>query len=312
MREVYVIGGANIDIIGRSYTKLNPYDSNVGSVIQSFGGVGRNIAENIARLGYCVHFISAFGKDTNGLSCIRYCEDIGMDMKDCLVIENEHTSSYLAVLDETGDMQVGINDMKILNYLNREHIDKVFQKIHQEDILILDTNLDKDLIAYMLEKAPCDVYVDPISCEKVMKLEGMLDKIHTFKPNIYEAERLSNISYNGMESVDAMGNYFLKQGIDEVFISLGKDGVKGFSKEGSIYCSCEPLRVVNATGAGDAFMAAISVASMMGYSLKDKVMFAQSASICTIQSEESVCAQLSVDFVNQLKNQLNFKVKENE
>lgn len=66
MSEVYVIGGANIDIIGKCNQALIPYDSNIGHVTQSFGGVGRNIAENIARLGFSTHFISALGNDAGG------------------------------------------------------------------------------------------------------------------------------------------------------------------------------------------------------------------------------------------------------
>ena len=65
MREAYIIGGANIDIIGRSDHSLIPFDSNIGKVVQSYGGVGRNIAENAARLGVKVHFVSIFGNDYN-------------------------------------------------------------------------------------------------------------------------------------------------------------------------------------------------------------------------------------------------------
>ena len=310
MREAYVIGGANIDIIGRSDHALIPFDSNIGKVVQSYGGVGRNIAENAARLGVKVHFVSVFGNDYNGLNCIRYCEACGMDLSDCRIVENERTSTYLAVLDETGDMSVAINDMDILRYLDQQHIDKVFKKIKKDDILVVDTNLDKELIAYMMKNAPCDIFVDPISSEKVQKLEGLLGYVHTFKPNVYEAEKLSGIKYTGEESVNEMGKYFLSCGIDEIYISLGKAGVMGFTKDQAVLCSTEDIAVANATGAGDSFMGGIIAATLMNYSFIDKMMFAQSCSVVTIESDQSVCRRLSVDVVDQRKKKLTFNVKE--
>lgn len=311
MREVYVIGGANIDIIGRSDAKIIPFDSNIGKVVQSYGGVGRNIAENVARLGFKVHFISAFGNDLNGLNCIRYCEDLGMDMSDCLVIENERTSTYLAILDETGDMSVGINDMDILRFLSIDHIKKVLKKIKKEDILLIDTNLDREVIEFMMKNAPCDIYVDPISCKKAKKLKGLLSYIHTFKPNVYEAEELSGIPYrDNLDSVNEMGRFFLDQGVSEVYISLGKKGVSGYTRDESIICETEPITVANATGAGDSFMGGIIAASIMNEELSEKIKFAQSCSVCTIESDQSVCRRLSVDYVNERKNKLKFDIKE--
>lgn len=310
MREVYIIGGANIDIIGRSDHTLLPFDSNIGKVIQSFGGVGRNIAENAARLGACVHFVSVVGDDDNGQACLRYCEACGIDISECLIVKQERTSTYLAVLDEMGDMRVAINDMDILRFLDQQHIDHVLKKVKKDDILVLDTNLDQKLIVHMMEKAPCDVFVDPISCKKAEKLEGLLKHIHVFKPNVYEAEHLSGIHYDSEASVDQMGAYFLDQGIDEVYISLGQDGVKGFTKNHTVYCCTKDAVVSNATGAGDAFMGGLIVADLLHYSFLEKIKFAQSCSICTIETDESVCGVLSVDYVQKRKENLVFKIKE--
>lgn len=305
-----MIGGANIDIIGRSDRKIIPMDSNIGKVIQSYGGVGRNIAENIARMGIKVHFVSAFGDDYNGHNCIRYCESVGMDMQDCLVIKGERTSSYLAVLDDTGDMSVAINDMDILRFLNWEHLASVFKKIQKEDLLVIDTNLDKDLIERMMKEAPCPIFVDPISCEKAKKLEGLLQYVHTFKPNVYEASELSGIPYEDETSVMKMGQYFLDKGVQEVFISMGKKGVMGFLKDIAYSCETEKITVANATGAGDAFMGALVSASVLDYEFKEKMMFAQSASVCTIESDASVCPRLSVEYVNQRRKNIRFIMKE--
>lgn len=310
MRNVYVFGGANIDIIGRSDSKIQFHDSNIGKVIQTYGGVGRNIAENIARYGANVHFVSVFGNDEKGRNCIQYCEDLGMDMQDCILVEGETTSCYLAVLDETGDMILAINDMDVLRFMTIEHISKVLKKINKEDLLVLDTNLDQEILDYILTQAPCDIYVDPISCKKAEKIRHHLASIHTLKPNIYEASSLSGIEYQGMESVDQMGEYFLSKGIKEIFISLGKEGAKVFTQDRVISCKCENVAVVNATGAGDAFMGGIVIGKVLHYDLMETIQFASAASVCTIETGASVCKNLTLDLVNERKKNLQFEIQE--
>lgn len=312
MKKVIVFGGANIDIIGRSDSKLISYDSNIGKVIQTFGGVGRNIAENIVRYGIDVHFVSVLGNDINGHNCIKYCQDLGMNMDDCMIIEGENTSTYLAVLDDSGDMHVAINDMDILRFMNVDHISKVLSKVNKEDLIVLDTNLDQEIIDYILDYAPCPIYVDPISCNKCSKIKNKLNKIHVLKPNIFEASSLTNVEYNGIDSVKRMGQQLIEQGVDEVCISLGSEGSMYFSKEKWFRVKSDVVEVANATGAGDAFMGAMVASDVLEYDLERKLKFASSASICTIETGASVCRELSIDFVSERMDNIKFKIKEEE
>ena len=119
-RYAVVIGGANMDILGRPLNSLQVGDSNPGSVTCSPGGVGRNIAENLARLGSQTRLISAIGKDTYGQMIMNQCQQAGIDMKGCLQLNDANTSTYLSVLDGDSDMHVAINDMAILERLSVE------------------------------------------------------------------------------------------------------------------------------------------------------------------------------------------------
>ena len=311
MRKVIVFGGANIDIIGRSDSKLISFDSNIGKVIQTFGGVGRNIAENIVRYGINVHFVSVLGNDINGHNCIQYCQDLGMNMDDCMIVEGENTSTYLAVLDNKGDMHIAINDMDILRYMSIDHISKVLSKVNKEDLIVLDTNLDQEVMDFIFDRAICPIYVDPISCNKCVKIKNKLNKIHVLKPNIYEASALTNIEYHGLNSVKEMGKHLIEQGVHEVYISLGGEGSMYFTKKDCIHVKSNIVEVVNATGAGDAFMGAIVASDVLNYDLERKLKFASSASICTIETGASVCRNLSVETVNSRMSQLHFEIKEN-
>ncbi|MGN1344824.1 MAG: PfkB family carbohydrate kinase, partial [Traorella sp.] len=103
---------------------------------------------------------------------------------------------------------------------------------------------------------------------------------------------------------------FLSCGVKEIIISLGKDGSIGFTSKSCIRCQCEDLMVVNATGAGDAFMGAYVYSSLLGFDLENKMKFSSAASVCTIEHEASVCDKLSFDFINQRMKQLEFDIKE--
>ena len=71
MAEITVIGGINIDIEGMPYEELIYKDSNPGRIRMSYGGVGRNITENIARLGGDVAMVSVAGDDYMGAGAVE-------------------------------------------------------------------------------------------------------------------------------------------------------------------------------------------------------------------------------------------------
>ena len=293
MQDFYIIGGANIDIMGKTDTILISHDSNIGKVTRSFGGVGRNIAENIARYGVPTHMVSAVGNDYDGHALIEYCKKAHMDMSDTFVVDDEATSTYLAVLDHEGDMMVAINDMAVLNHLTKEHIERVFSKIHPDDLLVVDTNLERSMMEWIMKNAPCKIFVDPISCNKAVKLRGLLQYVHTLKPNIYEAETLSGMKIENEADLKRCAQFFLDEGVKEVFISMAGEGVFAMNDQECLHIKPQHVQLVNATGAGDAFMGALCVTSSAQMNLKEKVLFSQTASIMTLESQESVCPDLS-------------------
>ena len=69
---ILTIGGTNVDIQGKSHTNVVRYDSNPGMIGISFGGVGKNIAENISRLGISSKLITALGDDLYGNDIMEY------------------------------------------------------------------------------------------------------------------------------------------------------------------------------------------------------------------------------------------------
>lgn len=107
-----VVGGVNVDIGGRSFAPLVAADSNPGTVSISLGGVGRNIAHNLALLGADVHLLSAYGDDVNGERVAASCSELGIDLSHALRVAGGTTSTYLYLTDEHGEMALAVSDRK--------------------------------------------------------------------------------------------------------------------------------------------------------------------------------------------------------
>ena len=303
MKRVFVIGGANIDIQGTSFSKLVAADSNPGSISYSFGGVGRNIAENLALLKNNVVFVSAIGNDLFGKDMYQYCSAVGMDMKYC-VQANQNSSTYLAVMDEHSDMALAINDMRILEHLDDELIDKVFGELNEDDILIIDTNLAEKTINYVLTNCPCKVYMDPISTVKAQKIRPLLNKIFMLKPNHLEAAELSGIKPVDKESYSQVLDYFLNKGIKEIVVSLGKDGIIAANEDEKFWIKHEFVKMQNATGAGDSFLAGYVHQALNGESIDKKVRYAVASAILNVQSKFTVSELMNQVEVNRVLDEI--------
>ena len=118
------IGGANMDIHGRSDRQLIMRDSNPGSLHTSLGGVCRNICENLARLGENVRLITVVGDDVQGRGIVEGCEKAGIDMSAARVLRGERSSIYISIMDGDGDMLLAMSDMHIIKQLNAKLVDE--------------------------------------------------------------------------------------------------------------------------------------------------------------------------------------------
>ena len=139
--RIAVVGGANMDIGGFPSAALVPGDSNPGQVRMSVGGVGRNIAENAARMGLEVELITALGADANGRAIVEDCADKGIGMRSCRIEESERTSVYLFIDDAKGDMNCAVNDMQIQRLLTPEWIEPRLGLLNSMDAVCIDANL---------------------------------------------------------------------------------------------------------------------------------------------------------------------------
>ena len=303
-KKILIIGGANMDLEGSPYQKLTLYDSNPGSIETSQGGVGRNIAENLARLSMPTRFLTALGKDIYGEKILKECQKRGMDMDHILRSKEYPTSMYLSLMDENHDMMAAISQMEILKLIDPPWLEKKSPLFKDASLICIDANLTRDAVEYIVEQAgKTPIFADPVSSTKARVFENVLGKIHTFKPNRIEAEMLLDRSLDTIDQVRYAGEAFLEKGIQQIYISLGSEGVYARNEVFEGLIKGTPKIIRSATGAGDAFMAAIIYCYMKKATMEETLHFAMGAAFTTLSSEQTIHPYFSpAEIADQLKN----------
>jgi len=205
---VLVAGGMNLDIQGRSFSSPVAGDSNPGTLRFAPGGAGRNIAENLARLGAAVEFLSVRGIDVAGNECAAKTAKAGVGMTGVSVLEGETSSCYLAILDDRGDMSLALSAMDILEHFDPAAVLRVLGQVEVAcavacfqggapqhfSALLMDGNLRPDTIAALIERLPgIPVWFDPVSGTKARRFSEyqqgrLLSRIGALKPNGLELD----------------------------------------------------------------------------------------------------------------------------
>jgi len=285
--RILVIGGANTDIVGLPDGRFTPRDSNPGHIRISGGGVARNIAENLARLGAEVEFVTAFGTDDRSLWLRQECESVGIGTRHSVITNDVPGSRYLAVMDSNGDLAAAINDMRALESVTPEAIERA--PFGSVDAVVLDTNLPGSTIAHAAELAgDVPVILDPVSTAKGPLARPVLSRLAALKCNLREAEEIS-----GAAGAEGAAERLLEAGVRWVFVTMGADGVWCASADERFGLPAPPARVVNATGAGDAFAAGIAFACATGMDLRTAAARASALSAMALESERTVSEAIS-------------------
>ena len=288
-----VVGGVNVDICGRSNVPLVAADSNPGSVSVSLGGVGRNIAHNLCLMGADVRMLTAFGEDLHGQKVASSCAELGIDVSHALRPADIATSTYLYVADQDGEMSVAISDMSICERITPAYLAANLSLLQNAQVVVADTNIPAESLVYLAENCTAPLFCDPVSTAKAVKLLPILHKIHTLKPNRLEAELLSGVKIETKEDVAKAAQALIEKGVRRVFISMGADGVFSATANDQLLLSNLPSTMVNTTGCGDAFMAALVWAYLEGTDLKNTTLAGLAAGSIAMESSETINPNMS-------------------
>ena len=288
-----VVGGVNVDIGGRSFAPLVAQDSNPGSVRLSLGGVGRNIAHNLALLGTDVHLLTAYGDDLYGERVAASCSELGIDLSHALRIAGGATSTYLYLTDHRGEMALAVSDMEICKKITPSYLSSQLPLLQNAQVVVADANLSAESLEFLAENCAAPLFVDPVSTAKAQKLRPILGKIHTLKPNRLEAELLSGVPIRSEQDLERAADVLTEMGLHRLFISLGSQGVYAAMGSERLRLPNLPGQMVNTTGCGDAFMAALVWAYLEGMDLKSTALAGLAAGAIAMESPETINPALS-------------------
>ena len=292
-----VVGGVNMDIGGRSAGPLIARDSNPGRVRMSLGGVGRNIAHNLSLLGADVHLLTAFGDDVSAQKVAASCGELGIDISHALQVPGGTTSTYLYLAGPDGDMELAVADMEIYDHVTPAFLNSRSALLSNAQLVIVDANIPEESIRWLAENCRVPLFADPVSTTKAEKLRPVLGRLHTLKPNRLEAELLSGVAVTDISSAQRAAQALLDTGLRRVFISMGGEGVYAAGGDSRVHVPCLPGRMVNTTGCGDAFMAAIAWAYLEGTDLEETARAGLAASAIAMESPETINPAMSAEEV---------------
>jgi len=290
-----LVGGANLDILGISQNTLIFQDSNPGRVKFHAGGVVRNIAENLSRLGIRTELIIATGSGIDGQYIRENCRAAGISLEHALTLEEEISSTYMAMMDSDGDMSLALSDMSTSAYITARYLQSKKDLIAGADIVVADTNLNPETLEYLASEFPDSrICIDPVSVTKAKKIIPFLGRIHTLKMNRLEAESICGFRVKSPEDFKRTGKFLLNKGVQHIFITSGKNGIYWANIEDSGLFTPPTVPIINATGAGDAFTAGVVFSTLQEYSIDETLKFSTALAGLTITGEAAVSAEVSL------------------
>lgn len=305
-RDVLVIGGATFDITSRVRLEALLYDSNPSTIYGGCGGVGRNIAENMARMGLGVGFISAFGTDVFSEKLIKSCHQVQIDTSRAFITHGASACKSVAILDNSGELLIAAADTDLLENIAIEHIKSITDYIRLFPLVFVDANITETILPCIAEIVEGQIFADAVSIRKAPRINSILSCIDTLKLNLGELESLSGYQTHSLDSVRQAIQFLLNKGVRRVFVTMGTEGC--CCCEGDVFETLRsfPVEIKNVTGAGDAFAAAIVYGSLNGYSNREILLIGTAASHIALMNERAVSDKLNESLLLEVYQELKY------
>jgi len=281
--SVLVIGGANLDIKAKTLASHVSGTSNPAQILTKPGGVARNIAHNLARLGVEAKLVAALGEGPDAELILRETMAAGVDLRH-IIRSTKTTGTYIAILDADGELITAINDMSILGILTPEVIAALAPAIGASDFVVADCNLSIETLGAIAQFAASKLVIEPVSVPKSAKLLALLEQHRLFlaTPNLDQLEALTCT-----RNVEAGAAHLHAAGLQNLVIHAGAQG--SFASDGQtiVHIAAQARKIIDVTGAGDAATAGLVSGLMQGLPLAKAAELGQKASAQVIASESS-------------------------
>lgn len=294
-----VFGAVFVDVKGFPNEKYIPTGTNIGRVEFVHGGVCRNVAENFAKLGVPVRFVSMVEDSAMGREVKERLDGLGVNTDHVLLSENG-MGMWLAILDENGNLAGSISrqpDFKPLESYVKDRVDDIISGC--DDDVVLEFDMNAEIAAQVLSCARWNgrkVYSIVGNMGVILQHPEYLREVACFICNEVEAGRLFDMDLSGKtpeEMLPILHEESLRAGISAMVLTMGSRGsvyVDHVSGEMG-HCPCQSVNMVDSTGAGDAFFTGTVGALSRGWPLSRAVVVGTKLAAMTLEVAESCCPE---------------------
>ncbi|MEZ5093232.1 carbohydrate kinase family protein [Nocardioides sp.] len=299
---VVATGGIALDLKARANAALVRGSSNRGRLTRCPGGVARNIAENLARLGTPVHLVGAVGDDPLGAELVEQTRAAGVTVVP--VGQRELTGTYTAMLDENGELVAGVADLSATEGLAPDDLAVMLPLVAGAALLVADANLPVSFLHNLVVRARdarVPVVLDPVSVPKADRVSAVLDPRHPVllvSPNRDELGALTGHSTGSRSELVGAARRLCAMGAENVWVRLGADGSLLVPRaDEPVPLGAHKVTVVDVTGGGDAMLAGLIHRWLLGDPLAEAAAYGQAVAALTVAREETVRPDLGPDLV---------------
>ncbi|USX13463.1 winged helix-turn-helix transcriptional regulator [Oxalobacteraceae bacterium OTU3CAMAD1] len=305
-RPVLCIGAANLDRKLRSIAAMQLGTSNPATAEEVYGGVARNIAENLARLNLPTALLTALGDDGAGRALREHAENAGIDIRGSLNLADTATGTYTAILDERGEMVVALADMALYDRMTPDFLANRLPQRAAASMTVADLNLPADSVSALLDSARADnvpLILVAVSQPKMARLPADLTGLRLLILNRGELETIADRALPTEADVRLACRAVLARGARDIIVTCGGQGVFHTRDGELVWLAAQEVDVVDVTGAGDAFSAAVCWSLYQGS--QDLTLACRrglKVAAMTLESHDTVSPMLAADILDEIQD----------
>ena len=290
-----VIGTVFVDVKGFPEDRYIPTGRNAGRVEIVHGGVGRNVAEDIANVELRPKFVSLVDDNAEGEAVLKKLRNHKVNT-DYVLSVPDGMGMWLAVFDNTGDLAGSISkrpDSSALIALLDEKGDEIFA---DADSVVVEIDMDKEIIKRVFkyaEKYHKKVYAVVANMSIASQRRDFLQFTDCFVCNVLEAGILFVTDFSQLspeELCEELSQRVISARIPAVVVTMGSKGSVYADMQGNKgVCPAETVQVRDTTGAGDAFCAGVAMGLTYGKTMPEALEIGTRLAASVITVSENVC-----------------------
>ena len=279
--KICVIGGANVDITATSREAFRVGDSNPGKVEVSWGGVGRNIAHNLALLGDDVELLTIFGGGLFGPVISQACKELGIGIGHGEIAPEGTNSFFVSINNADGELVGGVADMNATEGMTPAWLAARKEIINSADAVVADANSSAEALAWLIDNCKKPLFLDAVSVAKSGRIKEAV--------KLSRRKEFYALKCNAIENVELAEVRCCRRR----YVSVGAEGLK-VEADGHLYeFPALPCIVRNVTGGGDALLAGI-VHVGPDASVEESARWGLECARCAVESTKAVSDEIKL------------------